>query len=136
VALRAGLELPTAQHGLGLPHDEVAAHALLAGTWDATPTQVFANLGMNHNPALPRATTGIVSAAVLQSIGDRLILTADGTLAQSPDATRHSWPGTILGGVIWTLRPGLDLDAGWQASFHLTPSAHTWLAGLTWRFAP
>jgi hypothetical protein len=136
LAVRAGLALPTAQHGIGLPRDELAAHALLAATWDATPTQVFANLGMNHDPSRPRATTGIVSAAVLQGIGDRFILTADGTLAQSPDASRHDWPGTLLGGAIWTLRPGLDIDAGWQTSFRLTPAAHTWLAGLTWRFAP
>jgi hypothetical protein len=136
LAVRAGLELPTAQHGLGLPHGELAAHALLAATWDATPTQVHANLGVNHDPSFSRTTTGMVSAAVMQAVGDRFILTADSTVAQSPDAARHGWPGTILGGAIWTLRPGLDLDAGWQASFHLAPATHAWLAGLTWRFAP
>jgi hypothetical protein len=136
LAVRAGLELPTAQHGLGLPANELAAHALLAMTWDATPTTMHVNVGMDHDPSFSRTTTALVSAAVMQALGERFIVTADTTVAQSPDATRHGWPGTILGGAIWTLRPGLDLDAGWQTSFHLAPVARTWLAGLTWRFAP
>jgi len=137
LAIRAGLELPTAQDGLGLPHDEIAEHARLVATWDATPTTVHANIGVTHVPPLPgtRATTVGVSAAVMHALDARLVLTADAGLAQPIDASRHGWSGTILVGAIWTLRPGLDVDVGWQSAFHDVATTHTWLAGLTWRFA-
>jgi hypothetical protein len=137
-AVRAGLALPTGQRDLSLLHGQVGEHALLVATWDATPTTVHANLGALHVPPAPgvRATTASVSAAVMQAVGQRMILTVDGTVGQSLVAAQHGWPGTVLGGAIWTIRPGLDIDAGWQTSFHSTPAIHTWLAGITWRFAP
>jgi hypothetical protein len=138
LAVRAGLLLPTNQRGLGLAGGGIGEHAVLVATWDGTPTLIHANLGVTHLPPAPglRTTTSSVKAAMMQSIGPRFILTVEGTAGQSLDAARHGWPGTVLGGAIWTLRPGLDLDAGWQASFHTEAASHTWLAGLTWRFAP
>ena len=135
--VRAGLQLPTSQHGLGLPHGQVSEHALLVATWDASPTTVHANLGVTHAPSAPvaRANTLHVSAALMQQINERLILTVDSELDQDPDPHRHAWPGSVLGGVIWTARPGLDLDVGWQRSVDARPVNRQWMAGLTWRFA-
>lgn len=135
--VRAGLQLPTSQHGLGLPHGQVAEHALLVATWDASPTTVHANVGLTHAPDAPgtRATAAHVSAALMQQINERLILTVDSEFDQDPDPHRHAWPGSVLGGVIWTARPGLDLDVGWQRSVDARPVDRQWMAGLTWRFA-
>ena len=137
LAVRAGVQAPTSQRGLGLPHGQTAQHALLVLTWDGTPTTVHANLGVTHVPdaAGTRATTALVSAAVMQTINERLILTVDSEFDQNPDSTRHAWPGSVLGGVIWTARPGLDLDVGYQTSLHAAPPTRQWMAGLTWRFA-
>ena len=44
LAVRAGLELPTAQRGLGLPRGHAGQHALLALTWDAASTLLHLNL--------------------------------------------------------------------------------------------
>jgi hypothetical protein len=76
-----------------------------------------------------------VSAALMQQVDERLILTIDSTFAQAPNPHKASWPGTVLAGVIWTARPGLDIDFGWQRSVDDQPVTRTWLAGLTYRFA-
>jgi hypothetical protein len=76
-----------------------------------------------------------VSAAVMQQVDEHLILTVDSSFAQSPNPHKASWPGTVLAGAIWTVRPGLDLDLGWQRSIDDAPVSSTWLAGLTYRFS-
>jgi len=140
LAVRAGLLLATNEHGLGLAHGTSSEHALIALTWDHAPTSVFANVGVT---VLPRAAMSparrvmtSVSAAVLRQASDQLLLTIDATFGQSPNAHRDSWPGAVLVGAIWTARPGLDLDIGWQRSVDDTPVSRTWLAGLTYRFSP
>ena len=135
--IRAGLQAPTSQHGLGLPHGQVSEHALLVATWDDAPTTVHANLGFTHVPRAPgaRATLAHLSAALMQAINERLILTVDGEVDQDPDASRKTWPGSLLAGAIWTARPGLDLDVGYQRSFSATPVNRQWMAGLTYRFS-
>ena len=135
--VRAGLQAPTSQHGLGLPHGRWSEHALLVATWDDAPTTVHANVGVTRMPRAPgaRATIAHLSAAVMQAVDERLILTVDAGLAQDPDAVRKTWPGSLLAGAIWTARPGLDLDIGYQRSFSAQPVNRQWMAGLTYRFS-
>ena len=137
LAIRAGVLAPTSEHGLGLPHGQVSEHALLVATWDAAPTTVHANLGVTRVPRAPgtRATLAHLSAALMQALDERLILTVDGEVDQDPDPTRKTWPGSLLAGVIWTARPGLDLDVGYQRSFGATIVDRQWMAGLTYRFS-
>ena len=137
LGIRAGLQAPTSQHGLGLPHGQVSEHALLVATWDAAPTTVHANVGVTRVPRAPgtRATTAHLSAALMQALDERLILTVDGEVDQDPDPSRRTWPGSLLAGAIWTARPGLDLDVGYQRSFSAQPLDRQWMAGLTYRFS-
>ena len=139
LAIRAGIELATAERGLGLPRGKAAGHALLALTWDHAATTLHADLGATVAPrvagAPARRTTVNVSGALMQQVDEGLILTLDGAFGQSPDPRRDGWPGTLLAGAIWTARPGLDLDFGWQRSIDDRPVTRTWLAGLTYRFA-
>ena len=137
LAVRAGLQAPTSQHGLGLPHGRWSEHALLVATWDDAPTTVHANLGVTRVPRAPGTRENIlhVSAAALQGLNERLILTVDGELDQDPDPHRRAWPGSVLAGAIWTARPGLDLDVGYQRSTNARPVNRQWMAGLTWRFS-
>lgn len=139
LALRGGVALATNEHGFGLTHGKTSEHALLALTWDRSPTTVHANIGAIYIPraaASPaRRVMASVSAAVMQQVNEHLILTVDSTFAQSPNPHKSTWPGTALAGAIWTVRPGLDIDLGWQRSIDDTPIARTWLAGLTYRFS-
>ena len=136
-AVRAGVLAPTSTHGLGLPHGQWSEHALLVATWDDAPTTVHANLGVTRVPRAPgaRSMIGHVSAALMQALNERLILTVDGAVDQDPDASRKSRPGSLLAGAIWTARPGLDLDVGYQRSFSAQPVDRQWMAGLTYRFS-
>ena len=140
LGVRAGIAVPTGEHGLGLPHGEVSEHALLVATWDSAPTTAHFNVGFAHTPSAAsapgmRATVAHVSAAVMQSLDERFIVTVDSEIDQNPAADRSSPVGSILGGVIWTARPGLDLDVGYQLSVHAQPVNRQWMAGLTYRFA-
>lgn len=137
MALRAGVLAPTSQRGLGLPRGQWAGHALLVATWDHAPTTVHANVGVTRLPraAATRETVGHLSAALMQSVDERLILTMDSEFDQDPDPQRRAWPGSVLAGAIWTARPGLDLDVGYQRSVDARPLIRQWMAGLTYRFA-
>ena len=136
-ALRAGVLAPTSTHGLGLPRGQGSEHALLVATWDDAPTTLHANLGVTRMPRAPgaRSTVGHVSAALMQALNERLILTVDGEIDQDPDASRTTRPGSLLAGAIWTARAGLDLDVGYQRSFSARPLNRQWMAGLTYRFS-
>lgn len=137
LAIRAGAQAPTSRKGLGLPHGQWAQHALLVATWDDAPTTVHANLGLTRVPraAGTRASVAHVSAAVMQALNERVILTVDGGFDQDPDPHRRAWPGSLLAGAIWTARPGLDLDAGWRRSVDARSVNRQWMAGLTYRFS-
>ncbi len=141
LAVRAGLAIPTSEHGLGNPHGKLAAHALLVATWDAAPFTWHANLGLTRNPQDPRSPSdrrGIAgaSAAIMWATSEQLTLTLDGGAEQDADPARKTWPSRLLAGAIYTLRPGLDADIGWQSSLQAAERSRELLIGLTWRFAP
>ena len=138
LALRAGATLATNGQGLGNPHGKVAAHGLIAATYDAAPFTVHANLGLAQTPNDSGQRTHIAgaSAAFMWAVSERLILTVDGSTSSNPDPRRKSWPATLLAGAIYTIKPGLDADIGWQSSLGPITRTRQWLVGLTYRFAP
>jgi hypothetical protein len=135
--IRAGARLATNQNGLGLRHGDAAAHAVLIATYDAAPVTVHANFGINVNPVSNggRRVDRRVSAAIMWAATERLTWTVDAGTSSDPDPGRTAWPSTLLGGAIYTIRPGLDVDIGYQASSSAHPSFRQWLMGLTYRFA-
>jgi hypothetical protein len=137
LAVRAGLQLPTSQHGLGLPHGHIASHALLVLTADAAPFTWHANLGVAHNPAGSglRREVPLLSGAVMWARSESLILTLDSQLSGSDDPARGRPNASVLAGTIWTLWPGLDLDVGYQTRVGPNPLSRQWLAGVTYRFS-
>ncbi|MDY0747849.1 hypothetical protein SNE35_25325 [Paucibacter sp. R3-3] len=139
LAVRAGVTLATSGQDLGQPKGTVGAHGLLALTLDAAPLTAHFNVGAAENPndVGQRRRIASTSVALMWQASDALILTMDGSLQSNPDPFRKAWPGLLLGGVIWTVRPGLDLDVGWQKSYGpAQPARRDLLMGLTWRFAP
>jgi hypothetical protein len=137
-AVRAGATLPTSERDLGLPHGTVSTHALFVATVDAAPFTIHANLGLSQVPASAGGRTRIAhaSAALMWAPNERLTLTVDGGASSNPDPARGSWPATLLAGAIYTLRPGLDVDLGYQSSVAASAPSRQWLMGVTYRFAP
>jgi hypothetical protein len=136
-AVRAGATLATSQHGLGLARSEVSSHVLLVTTYDAAPFAVHGNVGLTRNPNSTgeRSRIGLLSGALTWAAAQQLTLAVDVGAQSSPDPTRSSWPGTLLIGAIYAVRPGLDIDVGYQSSAGALVNARAWLAGVTYRFA-
>jgi len=137
-AVRAGVTIATSQRDLGIPRGETAAHAVLVTTYDAAPFTVHGNLGLTQNPGGTgeRRRIGRVSAALMWAANEELMLTVDGGTGSNADPARSSWPATLLVGAIYTIRPGLDIDIGYQSSVRTSITTREWLAGITYRFAP
>jgi outer membrane putative beta-barrel porin/alpha-amylase len=139
LGVRAGLELPTAKNGLGLPHRNVSPHAVLVATGDFTPLTIDLNAGYGIAPADPthRANLYHLSTAGTYEIRQRLSFLVDTSFDSNPDyqqGGRYSAIGLI--GVIYTIRPGLDIDTGFRGRLNGTGPAQQFLLGITFRGAP
>ncbi|MEX8518490.1 MAG: hypothetical protein AB3X44_08245 [Leptothrix sp. (in: b-proteobacteria)] len=136
-AVRAGVSLATSQNGLGIEHGKVSTHAVLVATYEAAPFTVHGNLGLTQNPGgtEERTLIGRVSGALTWAANDALTLAVDAGAESNPDPTRRVWISSLLAGAIYTLRPELDVDVGYQSSLNAPINTHVWLVGLTYRFA-
>ena len=107
-AVRAGLALPTSQHGQGEPHNEVGTHVLLATTYDAAPIMVHGNVAYVHNPTggLQKTDSSRVSGAILWACTESWTLSAEAAVFSSVDSGNNAWRATMLVGAIYTVKPG------------------------------
>jgi hypothetical protein len=137
-AVRAGATLPTSEDGLGLAHGKVSAHALLAATLDLQPFTIHGNLASSRSPHVAglRSEAIRASAAFMWTASEQLILTLDAAAQSNPDPGRGTWSKSALVGLIYTVRPSLDIDFGFQSSVGATVPVRQRLAGITYRFAP
>ena len=137
LGVRAGLELPTAQDDLGLPGDKISPHALLVVTGDFTPFTFDANLGYARVPDHSGARPNLyhLSVAVTYAASERLFLVLDTAIDSNPDSTQATPPAVALAGVIYTARPGLDLDVGYRGRLNSAAPQWQWLLGITYRGA-
>jgi hypothetical protein len=136
--VRGGVTLATSQHELGLPHGSTSGHVLMISTYDAAPLTFHANIGVNRNPSETgdRKWQSRISAAGMWAANEHLTWVIDTGANTNPDPARGTWPAWFLAGAIYTLHPGLDLDAGLKCSTNDHPSTRVLLFGLTYRFAP
>lgn len=137
IGIRAGLELPTAQRGLGLPNGNVSPHAILVATVDLTPFAFDANLGYSYVPgdARQRPDRYHFSAAATYAANERLFLVLDAAADSNSDSTPGSSQAVALLGVIYTVHPGLDVDIGYRGRVGAVGPVHQWLLGITFRGA-
>ncbi len=135
MAIRAGVTLSTNQRELGLAAQQTSEHVLLVLTYDEAPFSMDINGGYTINPRAQgmERNQGHFSVAVLWTLNEKLILTGE-TAADSSAELSASWSASALAGVIYTFRPGLDLDLGFQVRSH-SDLPRTWLGGVTYRFA-
>jgi len=138
LAVRAGLDVPTGEHGLGLPDGKTSEHALLVATVDATPFTIDANLGYTRNPDGIGLRTDLyhASLAAMYAASERMVLLLDTDIDSNPDPRHSTAPAVTLAGLIYTIHPGLDLDAGYRARLNSAAVARQWLLGITYRWAP
>jgi hypothetical protein len=137
IGIRAGLGLPTAQRGLGLPNGNVSPHAILVATADLAPFAFDVNLGCSYVPgdARQRSDQYHFSAAATYTANERLFLVLDAAADSNPDSAPGSNQAVALLGVIYTVHPGLDVDVGYRGRLGAVGPVHQWLLGITLRGA-
>lgn len=138
LGVRAGLEVPTGMHGLGLPDGKVSPHAVLVATFDSTPFTLNMNLGYTYLPGTAGQRTGLyhVSSAGMLAVNENLYLALEASADSNPDPTQSRPLADALAGVIYTVHPGLDIDAGYLAGLNSSSVDRQWLVGVTYRWAP
>ena len=137
VGVRAGVSLPTAQDDLGLPNHSFSPHGLLVLTGDFTPVTIDINLGYSRVPEYQGARPDLwhFSAAALYAASERLFLVLDTAVDSNPDSGQSAPAAVALAGVIYTARPGLDLDVGYRGRLDSAAPLRQWLLGITYRGA-
>lgn len=137
LGLRAGLAAPTGQDDLGSVH-HVSPHAILVIAADFTPFSFDANIGYARSPGDLGHRGDILHAsfAGLYAANERLQLVLDTSVDSNSDATQSDYLAVALVGVIYTVRPGLDLDLGYRARLNTAADPSQWLLGITCRGTP
>jgi hypothetical protein len=135
LGIRAGLELPTAQNGLGLPPGRLGAHGILVATIDAAPWSFDLNAGYSRVSYFATARSDLMhfSAAAQYTVNAHLVLLIDTSVDSDPDPTQPTAMGVALAGAIYTVHPGLDLDVGCRIRLDSGAPAQQWLLGITYR---
>jgi hypothetical protein len=134
--VRGGVDLPTAQDGIG-PH-EPGGHILAMVTYEADALMATANVAYSHLPKDvgfgERRDIVRVSAGTLVRITHAVQLAGDIATAQSADAFDHRWPAVALIGFVATLPLGFDVDAGVQLPLNGDAPPTQWLLGATFHW--
>jgi hypothetical protein len=137
LGLRAGVAVPTSGPGLGLRRGTWAGHGVLVLTYDEQPFTVHGNLGYTRTPAADsqRRDLAHLSGALMWAPDESLTFSLEASGDTNPDRSGRRWLTTALAGLIYTVRPGLDVDVGYQAAVLGATPSRSWLIGLTYRFA-
>ena len=107
--------------GLGLPHDRFSSHAILVASSARTTNRPVSLVGCRD--------LRLQQPLVLHH---RRI----GRFHSNPDRTQTNHAAVALAGVIFTARPGLDIDVGFRGRLGAIGPVQQWLFRLTYRGAP
>jgi len=137
LAVRAGIDVPTGSEARGLGSGHAGVHGLLALTHVAAPWAVHGNLGyaLNRADDGSRRTLLHASAAAVVKVEARVsVLVADAAVDTETDPSVGRWQRVLRSGLIWAVRPGLDVDMGYQWRLGGDGPSRVWLAGATGRW--
>lgn len=106
-------------------------------TADFAPLTFDANLGYSRVPESGGARPDLLhfSAAATYAANERLSFIVDTAIDSNPDSRRVTPPAVALAGLIYTARPGLDLDVGYRGGLNSAVPRRQWLLGITYRGA-
>ena len=137
VATRAGIDAPTGDAARRLGAGKATYHVLAAVSVDAAPLALHSNLGYARAraDAINRRDLFHASTAAVMSIDSGWqLLVYDIAVDTNPVRAQSTPPGIVRIGAIYTVRPGCDVDFGYQARLNHAAPARVLLAGLTLRW--
>ncbi|MBF0586910.1 transporter [Prosthecochloris sp. N3] len=141
VALKPHLTVPTGDHDRGFGNGRVGGGTTLIISKEGVLGQLHANVGYSRNgygssearDALRRDIWHASFAAGI-NVTPQLVAVGDIGVETAEEQGDHEHPAFLIGGLIWSVSPDLDLDAGIRTGLNDAESATTWLAGLAMRF--
>lgn len=145
LALKPELLLPSGNADKGLGNGRASAALTLIGTYDAAPWAWHANLAINLNhyrlqadQDANRSVLWRASLAATHALNEQWKLVFDTGIARNRDSSSRLTPAYVLGGVIYSPAPSLDLDAGIRYGLGCRSCGAELDRqigfGLTWRF--
>lgn len=135
-ALKPGFTLPTGDEAKGLGAGKATYSLFLITTRELEPWAFHLNLGYgrNENKADEREDIWHASLASERELVKNLTAVANLGVERNPDRTSNDHPAFILGGLIYSLSEGLDLDFGVKGGLNKPETDYSILAGATLRF--
>lgn len=141
LAVKPGIALPTGDEKSGLGNGRASYWLTLITTKEMEPWAFHLNAGYTRNEYkleedrnTNRADIWHVSLAAEVDVAENLRLVANIGMQRNTDKHSHTHPAFILGGLIYSVSEGLDLDFGVKTGLTKSETDYTILAGLARRF--
>ena len=136
LAAKPGIRFPTGNHDKDLGSGRVGGQLFLIGSKEVAPWAFHVNLGYirNENKLDERTDLWHASLAAERYMTKKLKLIANIGQERNPDIKCTNHPAFLIGGLIYSIAEGVDLDGG--VKYGLTSSETDWslLTGVTIRF--
>jgi outer membrane protein assembly factor BamA len=141
LAVKPGITLPIGDEEKGLGNGRTSYGVALITTREIEPWAFHLNLGytrneykLKENKEANRKDIWHVSLAAEAEVAKDLRLVANTGMERNADRESHTHPAFILGGLIYSVSEGLDLDFGIKAGINKSETDYTLLAGIARRF--
>ncbi len=140
-ALKPAVILPTGDEEKGLGNGKASYGLMFITTKEIEPWAFHLNLGYMHNEykleedmAANRKGIWHASLATQAEVLKDLTAVANVGVETNPDKKSNTHPAFLLGGVIYSIKENLDIDAGIKAGLNKPETDLTLLAGMAMRF--
>ncbi len=132
---RVGILVPTGNADEGLGQRKASFHGVLMGQAKYDEWTLIGNAGYVRNPIEgERSGLWYLTASALWQPAERFKFSAEAAAFTLPDPARNAWQAVARVGVIATLTPWLDVDAGYQFRLNHEAPVQVILAGATIRW--
>ena len=136
LAVKAGTGIPSGHFAQGLDSGQSTPRAYLLMGYSSESIGSYVNFGATRNIDDPVARQWLAhaSAVVLWKLQERLQLGFDFAVDQNPVKASSQWPAVALIGMIYSLSPSWDVDAGFQRGLNHSAPSNQFLLGATLRW--
>ncbi len=136
LAIKPGVTLPVGNEANGLGTGKTGYSLYAIASTGTHPWSFHLDTGyLRNNTRLPeRKHLGHASLGVTRALGGNAKIVADLGIDRNPDPAARSQPVFLLGGLIYALSNGLDLDLGVKFGLTRAEADYSLLLGMTKRF--
>ncbi len=133
LALKPGIIIPSGDDAKGLGDGKASYGLVLITTKEIDPVTLHFNLGFNKNRKELRDIWHYSLAAEYEIMSNLMLVGNIGEETNS-DKGSNTHPAFILGGLLYSVNEGLNVDIGIKAGLNKAEPDHAVLAGLAFMF--